>query len=81
MAHSSSHQKTTIYSIETWIPAIEKIPAYIRCMGGQNSPFKGTVSPDIGLYFRYLKIKSVLSAVPLIVFTLFYFVVPEIFQK
>ena len=42
---------------------------------------KGTVSPDIGLYFRYLTIKSVLSAVPLIVFKLFYFEVPEIFQK
>jgi hypothetical protein len=54
------------------------------CRGEKNiggNLLKGTVSPDIGLYFRFLEIKSVLSAVPLIVFTLFYFVVPEIFQK
>jgi hypothetical protein len=39
-------------------------------------PLKGTVSPDIGLYFRFSKIKSELSTGPLIDFTLIYFVVP-----
>jgi hypothetical protein len=32
---------------------------------------KGTVSPDIGLYFRFWKIKSVLPAGLLIVFEIF----------
>jgi hypothetical protein len=31
-------------------------------------PFKGTVSPDITFYFRFCKIKSVLSVRPLRVF-------------
>jgi hypothetical protein len=33
-----------------------------------NSAFKGTVSPDIGLYFRFWKIILVLSAGTLMVF-------------
>jgi hypothetical protein len=36
---------------------------------------KGTVSPDITFYFRFCKIKSVLSVRPLRVFKFFYFVV------
>jgi hypothetical protein len=43
--------------------------------------FKGTVSPDIGLHFWFWKIKLVLSAGPLVVFTFFYFVVPEILKN
>jgi hypothetical protein len=42
---------------------------------------KGTVSPDIGLYFRFWKFKLVLSAGPLLVFTFFYFIIPEIFKN
>jgi hypothetical protein len=38
-------------------------------------PVKGTVSPDITFYFRFCKIKSVLSVRPLRVFKFFYFVV------
>ncbi len=48
---------------------------------GEAGALKGRVSPDIGLYFIFLEIKSVLSAVPLIVFTVFYFVVLEIFKN
>jgi hypothetical protein len=48
--------------------------------GSGSAPLKGTVSPDIGIYFRFWEIKSVLSAGPLLVFTIFYFVVPEIFK-
>jgi hypothetical protein len=43
--------------------------------------FKGAVSPDIGFSFRFWKIKLVLSAGPLMVFTFFYFVGPEIFNN
>jgi hypothetical protein len=43
-------------------------------------PIKGTVSSDIGLYFRFRKIKLVLSARPLMIVTFFYFVVLEIFK-
>jgi hypothetical protein len=42
---------------------------------------KGTVSPEIGLHFRFWKIKVVLSAGLLMVLTFFYFVVPEIFKN
>jgi hypothetical protein len=38
--------------------------------------FKGTVSPDIGLQFRFWKFKLVLYAGLLLVFTFFYFIVP-----
>jgi hypothetical protein len=34
--------------------------------------FKGTVSPDIRLYFRVWKIKSVLYIGPLMIFTYFF---------
>jgi hypothetical protein len=43
--------------------------------------FIGTVSPDIGFHFRFFKIKSVLSVVPLIVAKLLYFISPEILKK
>jgi hypothetical protein len=46
-----------------------------------DSPLKGTVSPDIGLHFSFWKIKLVLSAGPLMVLTLVYFVVPDIFKN
>ncbi len=39
---------------------------------------KGTVSPDIGLHFRFWKLKLVLSAGSLMVLTFSYFAVPEI---
>jgi hypothetical protein len=42
---------------------------------------KGTVSPGIGFYLRFWKFKLVLSAGPLMVFTFFYFIVPEIFKN
>ncbi len=40
-----------------------------------ETELKGTVSPDITFYFRFCKIKSVLSVRPLRVFKFFYFVV------
>ncbi len=43
--------------------------------------FKGTVSPDIVLHFSFWKIKLVLYAGPLMVLTIFYFVVPEILKN
>ncbi len=43
--------------------------------------FEGTVSPDIVFYFRVYKLKSVLLVRPLLVFTFFYYVVPEIFKN
>jgi hypothetical protein len=46
-----------------------------------NLPFKGTVSPDIGLHFSFWKIKLVLSAGPLLILKFFYFVVPEMFKN
>jgi hypothetical protein len=45
---------------------------------GRN--FKGTVSPNVGLHFRFWKIKLVLSSRLLMVLTFFFFVVPEIFK-
>ncbi len=42
---------------------------------------KGTVSPDIGLHFRFWKINLVLSAGPFIDLTFSYFVVPAILKK
>ncbi len=47
-----------------------------KFISGSCSTIKGTVSPDIRLYFRFWKIKSVLSAGPLTVFTFLCFVVP-----
>jgi hypothetical protein len=47
---------------------------------GGGGVFKGTVSPDITFYFRFCKIKSVLSVRPLRVFKFFYFVVLWIFK-
>jgi hypothetical protein len=47
---------------------------------GRGKRIKGTVSLDIGLHFRFWKIKLVLSARPLMVLTFFYLVVPEIFK-
>jgi hypothetical protein len=41
---------------------------------------KGTVSPDVRLYFRFWQIKLVLSAGPLVVFTLFSFVFIDLFK-
>jgi hypothetical protein len=41
---------------------------------------KGTVSPDITFYFRFCKIKSVLSVRPLRALNFSYFVVLEIFK-
>jgi hypothetical protein len=41
----------------------------------KSRQLKGTVSPDITFYFRFCKIKSVLSVRPLRVFKFFYFVV------
>jgi hypothetical protein len=75
---ANKSSRTGIMSIYVYIQE-QYIDMYLRIF--YIIFFKGTVSPDIELYFRYLKIKSVLSAVPFIVFTLFYFVVPEIFQK
>ncbi len=43
-------------------------------------PVKGTVSPDIAFYFRFCKIKSVLSVRPLVVFNFYYFLVLQIFK-
>jgi hypothetical protein len=43
--------------------------------------FKGTASLDIGLHFRFWKIKLVFSAGPLMVLTFAYFTVPEIFKN
>jgi hypothetical protein len=40
--------------------------------------FKGTVSPDIGLHFRFWKIQLILSAGPLMVLKFSYFVVLDI---
>jgi hypothetical protein len=37
--------------------------------------FKGTVSPDIGFYFRVYTLKSVLSVRPLMAYKLVYFLV------
>ncbi len=45
------------------------------------SVVKGTVSPDIGLHFRFWKIKLVLSIGLLNVLTFSYFVVPEILKN
>jgi hypothetical protein len=42
--------------------------------------FEGTVSPDIGLHFSFWKIKLVLSAGQLMVLTIFYSVIHEIFK-
>jgi hypothetical protein len=42
---------------------------------------KETVSPDIGLHFIFWKIRLVLSAGPLMVFTFFYCLVPDIFKN
>jgi hypothetical protein len=36
---------------------------------------KGTVPPDIAFYFRFCKIKSILSVRPLMVFNFCYFLV------
>jgi hypothetical protein len=46
-----------------------------------DCPFKGTVSPDIGLHFGFWKIIFVLSAGLLMVLKFFYFLVPEIFKN
>jgi hypothetical protein len=46
-----------------------------------RSSFKGTVSPDNRLYFRFWDIKLVIFAGPFMVFTFFYFIVPEIFKS
>ncbi len=50
----------------------------LQCPRNFNSnyiKFKGTVSPDITFYFRFCKVKSVLSVRLLRVFNFFYFVV------
>ncbi len=47
-------------------PILWKICLQIWCL-------KGTVSPDIGFYFRFWKFKLVLSEGPLMVFTFFLF--------
>jgi hypothetical protein len=41
----------------------------------------GTVSPDIGVYFRVYKVKSVFSLGLLVDFKFFKVIVPEIFQN
>jgi hypothetical protein len=43
------------------------------------SGLKGSVSPDTEIYFRVKKIESVLSIGQLMVYALYYFVLPEIF--
>jgi hypothetical protein len=43
--------------------------------------FKRTVSSDIGLHYRFWKIKLVLSAGPLMILSFFNFVIPEIFKN
>jgi hypothetical protein len=48
------------------------MPPYIDLKG---------VSPDIGLHFRFWKIKLVLSAGTLMVLTFSYVVIPEIFKN
>ncbi len=67
-------------SFPTLCPVYVAVMNWRGCIHYNGTPLKGTVSPEIGLYFRYLEIKSVLSAESLTVFTLFYFLVPEIFQ-
>jgi hypothetical protein len=47
----------------------------------KSDDIKGTVLPDIGLYFRFWKITLVFSAGPLMVLYFFYFVFPEIFNN
>jgi hypothetical protein len=53
----------------------------VKMVAFDRSSFKGTVSPDNILYFRFWDIKLVFSAGPLMVFTFFYFIVPEIFKS